>query len=224
MVEKRLINQKNLSEQVKEYIKRRIEKGELKPGDRIREKEYCEKLGLSRTPVREALIQLSGEGIVEMLPRRLIKVKTHSLKDIKNLYTIISALEAEAAESAVDVMTEADIAELERLYAGMKVALEQDNYPRYKKLNDLSHDYIVEKMGNETLNELIANLKKRFFDFPLILSGIPEWLNLMLSDHRQMIDMLKQRDKPGIRQLIKEHWSYERNVSFKAESKGAPSL
>jgi len=83
----------------------------------------------------------------------------------------------------------------------------------------------VAKMNNEILNELLASLKKRFFDFPLVLSGIPEWLNLMLNDHYNLTRLLRKKDKAGIRKLIREHWSYERNVSFslKDETKSSSS-
>jgi len=224
-MKEQLIYQKKLSEQVKDYIRAQIEKGFLRPGDRINEKLLCQTLGLSRTPVREALIQLSIEGIVEVLPRRSIRVKKHSLKDIRNLYTIISALEAEAAEVAVDKCTEEDVAAQERLFDQMKKAIEKDDFQKYKELNELSHQLLVAKMNNEILNELLASLKKRFFDFPLVLSGIPEWLNLMLNDHYNLTRLLRKKDKAGIRKLIREHWSYERNVSFslKDETKSSSS-
>jgi DNA-binding GntR family transcriptional regulator len=212
---KQIIYQEKLSDQVKDYIRRQIERGILRPGDRIREKELSQTLGLSRTPIREALIQLSSEGIVEVLPRRLIRIKKNSLKDLKDLYTIISTLEAQAAEVAVELCTEEDIAEQERLYEKMKKAIEKDNFPEYKKLNDRAHDLLVAKMNNSVLNELMPSLKKRFFDFPLILSGIPEWLDLMMSDHFTMIQCLKKRDKAGIRKIIKEHFNYERNVTLR---------
>jgi DNA-binding GntR family transcriptional regulator len=215
-----MINQKSLSQQVKDHIKFQIEKRILRPGDRINEKLLCQTLGLSRTPVREAIIQLSIEGIVEVLPRRFIQVKKHTLKDIRNLYTIISALEADAAETFIDNVTQEDIANQEKLYDKMKMALDEDNYQKYKELNELSHKMFIDKMNNEILSELLANLKKRFFDFPLILSGIPEWLDLMLSDHYKMIQLLKNKDKAGIRKLIKEHWSYERNIRFGIDAGG----
>lgn len=218
-----MIYRKKLSDQVREYIKRQIERGILRPGDRIRERELCQTLDLSRTPIREALIQLTSEGIVEVLPRRLIRVKKHSLKELKDLSTIISSLEADAAEAAVDLCTEEDIAEQESLYRKMKKALEKDNYPEYKKLNDRAHDLLVAKMNNSVLNELMPNLKKRFFDLPLILSGIPEWLDLMLSDHFTMIQCLKKRDKAGIRKIITEHFNYERNVSLRDHPKKTSS-
>ncbi len=123
------IFRKKLSDQVRDYIRRQIEKGSLRPGDRIRERELCETLGLSRTPIREALIQLTTEGIVEALPRRLIRVKKHSMKELRDLSTIISTLEAEAAAAAVDSVSEDDIAVQEDLLQKMKKALEKDDYP-----------------------------------------------------------------------------------------------
>ena len=223
MVRKNTIYRNKLSDQVEDYIRDQVEKGLLRPGDRVNEKEVCQTLGLSRTPVREALIQLNSEGIVEMLPRKSIRIKRHSLKDIRDLYMIISTLEAAAAEVAVDEFTAEDIAVQQKLYDQMKRALERNDFAKYKGLNDRSHSLLVAKADNRLLNELLTSLKKRFFDFPLILSGVPEWRNLMLNDHGMLIELLKTKDKTGIRKLIKEHWSYERNISLRNEDKKSPS-
>jgi len=223
MLRKNTIYQTKLPDQVKDYIRKQVEKGLLRPGDRIIEKEICQTLGLSRTPVREAIIQLGSEGIVEMLPRKAIRIKRHSLKDIRDLYMIISALEADAAEAAVDKFTPEDISVQEKLYGQMRLAHQKNDFARYKELNDRSHCLLVDKANNKILVELLANLKKRFFDFPLILSGVPEWQNLMLNDHSMLIELLKKKDKVGIRKLIKEHWSYERNVSLRDEYKKSVS-
>ncbi|MBE3109643.1 MAG: GntR family transcriptional regulator [Acidobacteria bacterium] len=219
MVRENTIYRNKLSDHVEDYIRGQVEKGLLRPGDRVNEKEVCQTLGLSRTPVREALIQLNSEGIVEMLPHRAIRIKRHSLKDIRDLYMIISALEAAAAEVAINKFTAEDIAVQEKLYEQMKLAHKRNDFARYKALNDRSHSLLVGKAGNKILEELLAKLKKRFFDFPLILSGVPEWLNVMLSDHGMLIELLKTKDKVGIRKLITEHWSYERNISFENEGK-----
>ena len=128
---------------------------------------------------------------------------------------IISTLEAEAAVLAVDEFTGDDIHKMDTLFEKMKKALEEENFHKYLELNHQSHNLIIEKMDNDILTDIMDGLKKRFFDFPLIMSGIPEWLDLMLSDHAKMIQLFKKKDKEGIRKLIKDHYSYERNISLK---------
>jgi DNA-binding GntR family transcriptional regulator len=209
------INYLKLSEQVKNFIKSQIQTGELKPGDRIDEKELCNILKLSRTPVREALIQLDGEGIIEILPRRCIRVRKHSLKDIKDIYIIISALEADAAEIAAERFLDKDINKMESLYDEMEKTVTKNDIQKYLVLNSQSHELFIEKAENEILSNILTRLKERLFNFPAIMLLIPEWIEVLMKDHYDLIQLFKKKDKEGIKSLIRKHWNYNRNHQIK---------
>jgi len=210
-----MIVNKTLSEQVREYLREQLESGRLKAGDKIDETSLAKSLGVSRTPIREAIIHLEKEGFIEILRRRCIKIKRLSLNEIKNIYTIIGALEAEAAEVAMDKFTEEDISKMEELYHKMEKALKKGDHIKYMEFNFQSHSLFIDKFGNEILRNIIDSLKKRLYDFPRIIVTIPEWEKMLMNDHYNLIQLFKKKDKASLRKLIKEkHWNFDRNYPF----------
>jgi DNA-binding GntR family transcriptional regulator len=210
-----LIVSETLSEQVRKHLKKQLEKGVLRPGDKIDEKNIAKNLKISRTPIREALIQLEREGFIEIFPRRCIRVKKLSLNEIKDIYAAIGSLEGEAAAIAIDKFTEEDISKMEELYYGMEKALVKDNFIKYMELNLQSHSLFIKKCENEIFSNIIGHLKKRLYDFPRIIVTIPEWEKMLMKDHYNLIQLFKKKDKDAIRKLIKEkHWNFERNYPF----------
>lgn len=206
---------RSLKDCVMDYLRQEMESGNLKPGDRINEKEICQKLGVSRTPIREALIQLEREGFIEISPRKSIRVKKLTLKEIEDIYQIIGALESEAAEIACDRLRPEDIARMEEDYNQMVQALTQDDFKRYMDINLKLHNTHLRVCGNEVLVNIVNQLKKRLYDFPRIMLKIPEWEEKCIEEHRQLIQFFKEKNKNGIKELIKNrHWGFEDNLRF----------
>jgi DNA-binding GntR family transcriptional regulator len=206
---------RSLKDCVMDYLKQEMESGNLKPGDRINEKEICQKLGVSRTPIREALIQLEREGFIEISPRKSIRVKKLTLKEIEDIYQVIGALESEAAEIACDRLTPEDIARMEKDYEEMVQALAQDDFKKYMDINLELHNVHLRLCGNEVLINIVNQLKKRLYDFPRIMLNIPEWEEKCIEEHRQLIQFFKERNKGAIKELIKnKHWGFEDNRRF----------
>src|SRR4030067_923094 len=107
MVEKPILNIKSLKEQVYDYLREKLRSGEILPGSAINLDETSRKLGVSRTPLRDALLQLESEGFVTIYPRRGVVVNVLSLRDIRNYYQIIGALESTALLQSFDRLGEA---------------------------------------------------------------------------------------------------------------------
>lgn len=210
-----LLGYKTLKECVYEYLSRELEIGSLKPGDTIDEKELCERLNVSRTPIREALIQLETEGFVKILSRRNIYVNELNLDDIENIYQVIGALEAAAAERALERMTDKHIAELEKLCEKMKRALEKGDFSKHMDYNLKTHELFLELNDNELLTKIVLLLKKRLYDFPEIIKEVPEWDTMLVEQHIKMVELCKQGDKKGLNNLLKDiHWSFEKNRCY----------
>lgn len=206
---------RSLKDCVMDYLRQEMESGNLKPGDRINEKEICQKLGVSRTPIREALIQLEREGFVEISPRKSIRVKKLTLEEIEDIYQIIGALESEAAEIACDRLTPEDIAKMEEDYNQMVQALAQDDFKKYMDINLKLHNTHLRVCGNDTLVNIVNQLKKRLYDFPRIMLTIPQWEEKCINEHRQLIQFFKEKNKKAIKDLIKnKHWGFEDNRPF----------
>ncbi|MCX7973144.1 MAG: GntR family transcriptional regulator [Candidatus Aminicenantes bacterium] len=206
---------RSLKDCVMDYLKQEMELGNLKPGERINEKEICQKLGVSRTPIREALIQLEKEGFIEISPRKSIRVKKLSLKEIEDIYQVIGALESEAAVIACDRMTSQDLAQMEKDYDQMVEALAKDDFKKYMDINLSLHNIHLKLCGNEVLVNIVNQLKKRLYDFPRIMLKIPEWEEKCIEEHRQLIKFFKEKNKEAIKDLIKnKHWGFENNRRF----------
>jgi DNA-binding GntR family transcriptional regulator len=206
---------KSLTECVMDYFKKQLNIGALIPGDEVNINLLSETLGISRTPIREALIQLVKDGFVELVSRRKFVIKKLTLEDIKQIYHLIGLLEAEAAKIACDKITDAEIKELEDIYERMEEALNNNDAQTYLDLNFRSHAFISRFCENQILLEIIAKQKERLYEFPKIVMIIPEWDKKLMADHVKMIQYLKTKDKQGLEDVIKnEHWDFNTNYPF----------
>ena len=165
MDRKPLLNVKSLKEQVYEYLREQLRTGVIKPGSVIDMETTSKMLGVSKTPLRDALLQLEFEGFVTILPRRKIVVNTLTLQDIRNYYEIIGALESAAILAAIDNFKDADLKTLEKLNAEMKEAVERDDFDRYYEKNLKFHDIYLGLSGNANLVKIVNTMKKRLYDF-----------------------------------------------------------
>lgn len=200
----------SLKDHVYEYISKGIQKGTLKSNDKLNEQEISRELNISRTPVREALIQLAAEGLLISEPRKGFRVKPLTLKEAKDLYQIVGHLEAMAAVLALDQISPEDISRMERLKGDMDEAINAHVFDKYYKLQVEFHNIYLSKCGNDELINILKLLKKRF-----IRQGYsgrdPEGLSEIFKEtnrqHGEMIELFKKKDSAQLEKYIKEvHW------------------
>jgi DNA-binding GntR family transcriptional regulator len=209
---------KSLKDLVYEYLRKNIEDGVLKPGDPIDEKIFMEKLNVSRTPIREALLMLNGDGFITILPRRRVFVNEITLRDIEEIFQILGPLEGEAAIGAIEKMSDEDIKEFENMTKKMKNALEQGDFDLYYELNWKIHEFFLELNNNKALNRIVRLLKRRYYSSPQILKKqdilnkkIPPMDAQAMEFHLKMVDLCKKRDKKGIRRMLRDnHWCFKK--------------
>ncbi len=214
-MENPLFTYRSLKDCVMDYLRQEMESGHLKPGERLNEKEICLKLGISRTPIREALIQLAKEGFIEISPRKSIRVKKLTLEEIRDIYHVIGTLEAEAAEVACDLLSTEEIKAMEQKFHQMGEALRREDNKTYMDINIELHNTHLRLCGNTVLMEIVNQLKKRLYDFPRIMMNIPEWEDKCMQEHWQLIQYFKEKNKAAIKDLIKnKHWGFEDNRKF----------
>lgn len=210
MDKKTLLNVKSLKEQVYEYLREQLRTGEIKPGSVIDMETTSKMLGVSKTPLRDALLLLEFEGFVTILPRRKIVVNTLALQDIRNYYEIIGALESAAILAAMDNFKEADFKTLERLNAEMKEALETDDFDLYYEKNLKFHNTYLGLSGNANLVKIINTMKKRLYDFPRQSGFVREWEEASIGEHLELIRLFRQRSKKEASAFIRDvHWSFK---------------
>jgi len=210
MNDKPVLNVKSLKEQVYDFLREQMRRGEILPGSVIDLEETSKKLGVSRTPLRDALLQLENEDFVTILPRRKVVVNVLTARDIKNYYEIIGALESIALLKAFDRLGPQDIDRLEQLNREMKQAIEADDFDLYYEKNLDFHNVYLQACGNEKLMRIVNNLKKRLYDFPRPAGFVKEWEQASTGEHARLIECLRRGQKEEAARFIRDvHWSYE---------------
>jgi len=212
---KPLLNIKSLKEQVYEFLREAMRRGEILPGSVIDMEDTSVRLGVSKTPLRDALLQLEMEGFVTILPRRKVVVNVLRPEDIKNYYEIIGALESAALRQAFSQLGPADFEHMGRLNVEMKEAIERDNFDLYYEKNLAFHDVFLSRCGNENLLKIVNNLKRRLYDFPRQQGFVKEWEQASIQEHGALIDRISSKNKEAAAAQIRDvHWSYSVQEKF----------
>jgi DNA-binding GntR family transcriptional regulator len=210
MATKKILNLVSLKDQVYEYLRDQMKKGELLPGSAIDMTEISTRLGISRTPLRDALLRLENEGFVNIFPRKGIQVSTISLQDIRDFYQIIGALESTAVLAASIRFRPPHIQKMQILIEKMKDAIAQDEFDRYYEKNLEFHAVYIDLSGNRVIKKTVETLKKRLYDFPRPKEYIREWEEHSIQEHENLIMLLSKDDFVGAGNYIRDvHWSFE---------------
>ncbi len=215
MAKKAILNIKSLKEQVYEYLRNQLGKGELLPGSSINMEETSQKLGVSRTPLRDALLQLEMEGFVSILPRRGVVVNSLSLQDIRDYYQIIGALESAALMENFEKIKETQIQKMHAFNAEMKHAIDRDDFNRYYQKNLLFHDVFLNLCGNKSLVKIVNTLKRRLYDFPRQQGFVKKWEMTSIDEHQELVRLIEEGKKEQASDYIRDvHWSYDVQEKF----------
>ena len=201
----KLDSYKPLREVVYETLREAIKSGSLTPGERLMEIQLAEELGVSRTPVREAIRKLELERFVVMLPRRGTYVANLSLKDINEVFEIRSALDGLAAGLAAERITEEELEQMERLLVEIADHIEQRDNQKIVAADEAFHDILYRASRNERLVGIIYNLREQFTRFRSISINYPGRLQNTLEEHRQVVEAIAQRNPEAAQQKAREH-------------------
>lgn len=190
-----------------ERIRQMILAGEIAQGAIVSEADLVRALGMSRTPVREALRRLEGENYMRAIPGRGYVVIELSEQDLSNVYRVRAALEGLAAEGAAALATRVQLAQLEDLYDEMERAHERADDPELTKLNSRFHAAIAEASGNTYLQAMLDNIHDVFERFRATAVGQPTRRDDAHAEHGQLIRALQDGDQEQARALAEQHVS-----------------
>lgn len=194
-----------LHEQVAEEIRHLIVSGELAPGEKIRVSELAEDLDVSLTPLREALKILDKDGLVELMTNRGARVSEISVDGTRNLFEVISRLEALAAELTATRITEHEMKTLEDLHARMHDRHEAGDLPAYFDLNRQIHDLVVEAAKNPDLARVRTGLAFHVERARFLAVATEGHREKSVQDHDRLMDALRQRDAATAHDVWREH-------------------
>jgi len=199
-----IIQKQNISEELVKYIKQQIITGELNPGDRIVETKLARELGVSQTPVREAIRHLHGEGIITIVPNKGPMVRTLDMKDVFEIYSVRSMLEGLAIRLATQHATDEQIAELESFYEQMKQKLNDDSVPFLLHDSTHIHKTIIDMSGHSRVISMYQSIS---FQISLVnrLLGTKSTKQKEVDQHLELIEALKKRDPDQAELTMRKH-------------------
>ncbi len=214
------IERASLHAEVTARVRDLIVEGRLAPGAAIPEVELAHQLGISRTPLREALKVLASEGLVELLPRRGAVVKVFTARDAQDMLALLALLEEHAGAHACQASDET-IAAIVALHERMRGHYERRERADYFRLNQEIHNAIVRAAGNPTLDLLHGILRARMRRIRYIGNNAPDNWAAAMAEHEGFIAALEARDGPLLGRLLRQHientWPRVANVVAKAE-------
>lgn len=201
----KLDSYKPLREVVSEALREAIVSGILKPGERLMEIQLAEELGVSRTPIREAIRRLELEGFLVMVPRRGTYVADLSIKDINEVFEIRTALDVLAAGLAAERITEEELEDMERLLVQIGEFIEAGDAERIVEADGQFHDILYQASRNDRLVGIISNLREQFTRFRSISMAYPGRIKNTLDEHRRLVEAIAQRNPELAQQCAREH-------------------
>lgn len=193
------------SETLRETIEERIATGEYAPGMRLDESELAEEFGVSRTPIREALIQLDSEGLVEMRPRRGAVVVEVSPQRLCEMFEVMAELEGMCARLAARRLSAEDRAELVAAHEASQSALQGDDPNTYFYLNERFHHAIYSASHNQFLIEQARQLQRRLRPYRRMQLHVRDRVKASFEEHDGITQAIIAGDGERAAQLLRDH-------------------
>ncbi len=209
---------KTLREQVYDYLRQAMNRGEITAGAVLNLGLISERLGISRTPLRDALIQLETEGFVSILPRRGVMVRPLGLDDIRHIYEMVGALEGAAVVSVGGRLGDSEIRRMSGLNREMEAAIAAGDLDTYYDRNLAFHDVVLSRSDNDRLVRTVENLEHRLYDSLRRRRFVAEWEARSIDEHAAFIDLLERGDASGAADYLRDvHWSFVVQEPFIAQ-------
>lgn len=199
------ISRKPLHEQAVDRVRDLIVRGDLRPGERLNERLLCEQLGISRTPLREAIKFLASEGLVDLLPHRGAVVTALDTQRLAHALEVMGALEALAGELACRKASEARIGEIRALHAEMLAMYARKDLAGYFRFNQAIHLAIVEASGNPVLATMYRQLNVNARRARYMANLSKERWDAAVREHEEILRALERRDVPALQRLLRDH-------------------
>jgi DNA-binding GntR family transcriptional regulator len=182
--------------------------GELAPGTQILEQELAEMVGMSRTPVREALIRLQSDGLVEVVPRHGVRIVPMSLTDMHDIYMILVGLEPVAASLAAERgVSEEELAVLIRATEAMESALDRDDMEGWALADEEFHLAVMHQSGNSRLTAIVTNTWDQVHRARQLTIRLrhPNQPRRSVQEHFQLIEAIRNRDAVAAAEIFRDH-------------------
>jgi DNA-binding GntR family transcriptional regulator len=199
------IERRSLKEEVLSRVKEFIMKGRYVPGQRIVIDTLAKELGVSVTPVREALHHLAAEGLVSVEPRKGFTVKKWEPKEIEDLLYLRMYLEKLATRLFIERASERDIEELSMIVKQMDSAVQSSDLEALTMFNSQFHNKIVQGSGNEELHKIMESLSAKLHRVRILSLSYPGRMEQSCIEHKAIFDAIKERNVISAEKAVEEH-------------------
>ena len=204
-------------------LRQAILKGELEPGERLMEIQLAERLGVSRTPIREAIRKLELEGLVLMIPRKGAEVAKISEKSLRDVLELRRSLEELAIELACQRMTEEEIDELEDAQRAFRKAVDSKDVMLMAETDEKYHEIIYQGTKNSRLVQILNNLREQMYRYRLEYIKDADKRQILLIEHDNILKAVRNRKVAEAKAAMREHIDNQeitvsRNIKEKEES------
>jgi len=205
IIDLKIRDYKNAREAAFEKIKEAIIKGHFKPGEKLVEQTLAQEMGVSRTPVREAIRRLEAEGFVVSIPRKGVVVSRADKEEIVQLYSIRAELEGLAARWAIENADEDDIRKLDEAISRMEETAASGDLDGVVQSNALFHDAIAQASKSRILCTLLKTLQDNIQRFRFQSLHLPGRPVAALAEHKEIVAAIKEKKAEEADRLLKEH-------------------
>ena len=186
-------------------LRQAILKGEMEPGERLMEIQLADRLGVSRTPIREAIRKLELEGLVLMIPRKGAEVAKISEKSLRDVLEIRRALDALAIELCIERMSEEDIQSLTDAQEVFRQSVENSEPMTIAENDEHFHDVIYNSTNNQRLVQMLNNLREQMYRYRLEYIKDADKRQILVLEHDQILKAIKERNVAEAKIAIRAH-------------------
>lgn len=203
---------KSLADQAYDYLSASIIEGKIKAGEKLVEKNLCQKFSISRSPLRECFRVLEADGLITISPRRGAYVRKLLRKDVEDVFVVRTKLESLAAKLAVPNITENEIVTFNDLIIKMDEAITKRNTQSFIELNDAFHNIFIEASNNEILkNDLKSPGRGIWRRVAFLYFHSPLALDLSNNKHKEIVEAFMNKDSILVERMVEEHVEQAQN-------------
>ena len=201
-----IINRTFIRDEVYHSLKHWIINGTLAPGEKLKDKELAVQLGVSRTPIREALRKLDDEGLVEAKANRWTRVTNISLADTKHIYPIISSLESLALQIAFPTLLSKEIEQMKEINSRFEDLMKGDDLYAIVNAETEFHQLFIKAAANQELENILENLKIKYKRIELAYFSQAHLFANSFAEHNKIIEALENRDLDAALNALAQNW------------------
>jgi len=213
--EQTLIRRQGLHDAVADRIRGQIVEGRLEPGARLNERVLCEQMGVSRTPMREAIKKLAGEGLIRLEPNRGAIIHRLTRDEVAAAFEVMAQLESLSGQLAAERATDEEVARVAQLHAEMERAHRASDLPAYYRLNAQIHTAFNQAARNPVLEDVFRSVNVRLQSLRFRSNLDQKKWDAAVREHADMVAALQARDGALLGKLLRDHLNHKRDIVLK---------